>query len=58
MSDETPLKGSDASAISQKNSGGLSVVIAPLTCGTSQRPSTTISRAPSPKYGSSGAHRS
>jgi hypothetical protein len=35
--------------MSQKKSGGLSVVTTPLTWGTAQRPSTTISRAPSAK---------
>ena len=35
--------------MSQKKSGGLSVVTTPLTCGTAHWPSTTISRAPSAK---------
>ncbi len=49
VSGVTSPAGSENSAISQKNSGGLSVVTTPLTCGTAQRPSTTISRAPSAK---------
>jgi hypothetical protein len=54
----TAPSGSDTTAMSQKNSGGLSVVITPLTCGTAHSPSTIISLAPSAKYCSSGGARS
>ena len=58
VSEATPPNGAEQRAISQKKSGGLSVVTTPLTCGTSHWPSASISRAPSAKYGSSGAQRS
>ena len=58
VSEVTLPRGSDSRAISQKKNGGLWVLTLPLTWVTSHWPSTTISRAPSPKKGSSGAHRS
>ena len=58
VTEETESKGREITAMSQKQSGGLSVETTPLTCGTTQRPSASISRAPSAKYGSSGADRS
>jgi hypothetical protein len=45
-------------AMSQKKKGGLWVLTLPLTWVTTHCPSTTISLAPSPKNGSSGAHKS